>query len=52
MNDTIADEIDEANSEEQEVSLQLENITKTFEGDSGSEIVAVDDISLDIYDGE
>ena len=39
-------------TEEGEVSLRLQDLTKTYEEDSGSKIVAVDGISLDIYDGE
>ena len=33
-------------------NLQLNNITKTFTEDDGNEIVAVDDLSLSIEDGE
>lgn len=54
MSDTTSEKIETEgeSTEEQEVSLRLKNITKRFEEDSGSEIVAVDDISLEIYDGE
>jgi multiple sugar transport system ATP-binding protein len=44
----------ESNSDQSDrtVSLQLSNITKEFTEDDGSTVVAVDDVSLDIYDGE
>ena len=35
-----------------DVSLRLENVTKLFEEADGSKVVAVDDISFEIYDGE
>ena len=56
MSNTTSDELETKAegiaTEKREVSLQLQDLTKTYEEDSGSEIVAVDDISLDIYDGE
>lgn len=45
-------ESEETTAEERDVSLSLRNLTKRFEESGGSEIIAVDDISLDIYDGE
>lgn len=42
----------ETAAEERELSIQLKNLTKTFEEDDGSDVVAVDDISIDIRDGE
>ncbi len=35
--------------EDRDVSLRLSDVTKTFDG---GEVVAVDDVTLDIYDGE
>lgn len=54
MSDTVSEnpEAEETGAEKQETSLQLENVTKIFGEGDGSEVVAVDDISLDIYDGE
>lgn len=54
MSDTVSDktETEEMRTEQRDVSLRLQDITKTYEEDGGSEIVAVDDISLDIFDGE
>jgi multiple sugar transport system ATP-binding protein len=54
MSDTASEttEEEETIAEEREVSLRFENISKVFNEGGGSEIVAVDDISFDIYDGE
>jgi multiple sugar transport system ATP-binding protein len=37
---------------DRDVSLRLTDVTKRFVEDDGSEVVAVDGVSLDIYDGE
>jgi multiple sugar transport system ATP-binding protein len=54
MSDTASEETEteETTTEERDVSLSLGNLTKIFEESGGSEIIAVDNISLDIYDGE
>jgi multiple sugar transport system ATP-binding protein len=38
--------------EPRDVSLELDGLTKTFRDDEDGEVVAVDDVSMDIYDGE
>jgi len=38
--------------EERVLSLQLDGITKEYTEDDGSTVVAVDDVSLDVYEGE
>jgi multiple sugar transport system ATP-binding protein len=40
-----------ADVDDRDVSLRLEDVTKTFE-DGGGEVVAVDSVSMDIRDGE
>jgi multiple sugar transport system ATP-binding protein len=54
MSDTVSEktETEETTTEEQDMSIRLEDVTKVFEEGDGSEIVAVDEVSLDIYDGE
>ena len=38
--------------EERALSLELDGITKEYTEDDGSTVVAVDDVSLDVYEGE
>jgi multiple sugar transport system ATP-binding protein len=38
--------------EDRERSLELDGITKEYTEDDGSTVVAVDDVSLDVYEGE
>ena len=39
-------------SEDEDVNVQIEGVTKIFQEDSGGEIVAVDDLNIDIRRGE
>lgn len=56
MSDTISEtdetDVEGTMAEQRDVGLRLDNTTKVFEEGSGSAVVAVDDVSLDIYDGE
>ncbi|MFB6154900.1 MAG: ABC transporter ATP-binding protein [Haloferacaceae archaeon] len=54
MSDTASEEGEQGDSSAAtgDISLQVENVTKIFTEDDGSEVVAVDDISLDIREGE
>jgi multiple sugar transport system ATP-binding protein len=52
MNDTASEQTEEeTTAEERNISLRFENMTKVF-NEGRDEIVAVEEISLDIYDGE
>ncbi|WP_276302287.1 ABC transporter ATP-binding protein [Halorussus lipolyticus] len=53
MSDTAPETASEeyTNVEDREVSLRLDGVTKRFE-EEGGEVVAVDHVSMDIYDGE
>jgi len=42
----------EQQTEEREVGLRVDHVTKIFQEPDGSDVVAVDDVSFDIYDGE
>jgi multiple sugar transport system ATP-binding protein len=48
---TTADSVVQETADGREVSLRLDHITKVFD-DDGEDVVAVDDVSLEIYDGE
>jgi multiple sugar transport system ATP-binding protein len=48
---TTTDSVVQETPDGREVSLRLDHITKVFD-DDGEDVVAVDDVSLDIYDGE
>ena len=54
MSDTAAEEGEREVSSTTggDINLQVENVTKIFQEPDGSDVVAVDDISLDIYEGE
>lgn len=54
MSDTVPEktETEETTTEEREVSLRLRDVSKVFEENGDSEIIAVDGISLDIYESE
>jgi multiple sugar transport system ATP-binding protein len=54
MSDTATEESESevSTTASGDVSLRLENVTKLFEEADGSKVVAVDDISFEIYDGE
>jgi multiple sugar transport system ATP-binding protein len=53
MSDTTAPTAEEQpTGADSAVSLRLDGVTKTFTEDDGSEVVAVDDLDLTIYDGE
>ncbi len=56
MSDTVETPTAEEQSrsptgDDRDVSLRLDGVTKVFD-DNGTDVVAVDDISLEIYDGE
>jgi multiple sugar transport system ATP-binding protein len=48
---TAADSVVQETADGREVSLRLDHITKVFD-DDGEDVVAVDDVNLEIYDGE
>lgn len=54
MSDTVPSTSEEESVPEEgrEISLQLNAITKTFTENDGSEVIAVDDLDMTIYDGE
>ncbi|WP_277554810.1 ABC transporter ATP-binding protein [Halobaculum limi] len=60
MSDTSSDQTTEQrpadaadpSADERRVSLRLDGVTKEFTEDDGGTVVAVDDVSLDVYDGE
>jgi multiple sugar transport system ATP-binding protein len=48
---TTADSVGQETADGRDVSLRLDHITKVFD-DDGEDVVAVDDVNLEIYDGE
>jgi len=56
MSDSIRGEdpqvTEPGHDETRSVSLELDGLTKIFHDDEEGEVVAVDDVSMDIYDGE
>jgi len=48
---TTADSVVEETADGRDVSLRLDHITKIFD-DDGEDVVAVDDVNLEVYDGE